>query len=374
MSSLKAARADNFYHPPEWDPRSTSRAQFATRQLRQPEWKAHPLRERAKRLADEGVLTVRFEMPFHVRCTGCGGRIAKGVRFNAQKKCVGKYLSTKLWAFTMMCSLEDGTWRTDRRRNPHFIEVRTDPKAADYVVASGATRVGDLDNRADAMLPSAEERGVEELGDPEERAKRAADPFYALEHAPATQNELHKRRAKRIDSLHDQRDDAWRDDYSTSQMLRKQHRQRRQSEFEQKARALARGIRLDLLPETPEDTMAVGQVVFGAAKRRRSGAARSEKRLRLLSGSIFAGSEGRPKSAEIEEEARAQALQLRRARDMRIACRPTALPEPTPPASLKQAAPSVTVGERSGTTAITTVSSLVGYSDSEEEDNSEALA
>ena len=30
MSTLKAAQADGFYHPPEWDPRRSSRAEFAT--------------------------------------------------------------------------------------------------------------------------------------------------------------------------------------------------------------------------------------------------------------------------------------------------------------------------------------------------------
>ena len=92
MSSLAAARADNFYHPPNWDPRKESRAEF---HAGKGSWKAHPLRERAKKL-DEGILTIRFEMPFDVRCSGCGNRIGKGVRFNAEKKCVGRHLSTKM--------------------------------------------------------------------------------------------------------------------------------------------------------------------------------------------------------------------------------------------------------------------------------------
>eukprot|EP00966_Prymnesium_polylepis_P288774 6670040-Prymnesium_polylepis.1 len=69
-------------------------------------------------------------MPFNVRCTGCDNHIGKGVRFNAEKKAVGKYLSTKIWSFRMMCHCEDNTWRTDRSRNPHFIEIHTDPKNA----------------------------------------------------------------------------------------------------------------------------------------------------------------------------------------------------------------------------------------------------
>ena len=133
MSSLAAARADNFYHPPDWDPRKESRAAHDVRRTGGPAWKAHPLRERAKKL-DEGILVIRFEMPFDVRCSGCGCRIGKGVRFDAEKKCVGKYLSTKIWSFRMLCAAEDGTTRTARQLSgAHHIEVRTDPQSGDYV-------------------------------------------------------------------------------------------------------------------------------------------------------------------------------------------------------------------------------------------------
>ena len=42
----------------------------------------------------QGARTIRFEMPFHVRCTNCKNMIAKGVRFNAEKK-KGKLLFIK---------------------------------------------------------------------------------------------------------------------------------------------------------------------------------------------------------------------------------------------------------------------------------------
>ena len=126
-------------------------------------WKAHPLRERAKKLHTEGVLTIRFEMPFNVRCTGCDNHIAKGVRFNAEKKTIGRYLSTKILSFRMPCHCEDGTARTDHRRNMHFIEIHTDPKNAEYVIVDGAERVARLrdpcaarSGRDDIVLPCAE--------------------------------------------------------------------------------------------------------------------------------------------------------------------------------------------------------------------------
>ena len=88
----------------------------------------HPLRERASKL-DQGILVIRFEMPFNVWCGGCNHLIGKGVRFNAEKKQIGSYYSTKIWSFTMRapcCSQK--------------IEVQTDPKNTEYVVVSGGTR------------------------------------------------------------------------------------------------------------------------------------------------------------------------------------------------------------------------------------------
>jgi coiled-coil domain-containing protein 130 len=370
MSSLKAARADNFYHPPDWDPRKQSRAELAAERLGEPKWKAHPLRERAKRL-DEGILTVRFEMPFDVRCTGCNNRIGKGVRFNAQKQCVGKYFSTKIWSFTMMCAVEDGTWRTDRKRNAHYIEVRTDPKAGDYVVESGAKRVGDLDLVAGAVVPSAEERGVEELGDPDERVKRASDPFYNLEHAPAAKLEVRKRQVDRIGQLEHQRDTAWRDDYATSQLLRSGHRTRRKEEFDQSARALAKGLRLTLLPAAAEDAAAVAGVRFGESKRRRDDAARREKRLRLLSGSIFGDAAGATSGMDAGAEARRlKALQLRRARDMKITNRSSpAQQRPSRRQSRHIARPAAaadSTGGGGGNGSGQAASNLVAYSDTDD--------
>ena len=42
------------------------------------------------------VLNFRFEMPFNIWCGGCNSMIAKGVRFNAEKRKVGNYYFTKV--------------------------------------------------------------------------------------------------------------------------------------------------------------------------------------------------------------------------------------------------------------------------------------
>lgn len=58
------------------------------------------------------------------------------------------------------------------------------------------------------QVPSAEELGVEELADPKDRERRAADPFYGLEHAPAARRSVERARAERVSALEDARASA----------------------------------------------------------------------------------------------------------------------------------------------------------------------
>ena len=88
----------------------------------------HPLRERAKKL-DQGILVIRFEMPFNVWCGGCNHLIGKGVRFNAEKEQVGMYHTTKIWRFSMRCP-----------SCANRIQVETDPKQTEYIISCGARR------------------------------------------------------------------------------------------------------------------------------------------------------------------------------------------------------------------------------------------
>lgn len=68
-------------------------------------------------------------MPFNIWCGGCESMIAKGVRFNAEKKQVGNYYSTKIWSFSMKSAC-----------CRHEIVIQTDPKNCEYVIISGARR------------------------------------------------------------------------------------------------------------------------------------------------------------------------------------------------------------------------------------------
>ena len=344
MSSLAAARADNFYHPPDWDPRKQSRGEHAAgggaKLSKEDQWKAHPLRERAKRLATEGVLIIRFEMPFNVRCNGCGNHIGKGVRYGAEKRKIGKYFSTSIYSFRMLCHCEDGTSLTCKRRNPHWIEIQTDPKNADYVITEGAMRL------AEPSADDAEALGVERALDPEEASKRSANPFYRLE---ATGGGAGARQPW-LERLQEQREGRWHDDYETNRLLRRAHRSQRQEAFVEAAAHQARGVRVPLLPEHPADVLAAQLAPLRAA-RRASDVRASERLHQLTNGSIFGsstkasaagavpsssssavaspsdmagasggGSRGDRASAQwhTQEVQRLLRLQLRRERDMRI--------------------------------------------------------
>ena len=76
-----------------------------------------------------------------------------GVRFNAEKKAIGKYYTTTIWSFSFRCPSCLGR-----------IEIQTDPKNTDYIIAVGARKKKDL---ADAAKESGGE--IIELMDASER-------------------------------------------------------------------------------------------------------------------------------------------------------------------------------------------------------------
>ena len=82
----------------------------------------HALGDRARKI-DQGILIVRFELPFNVWCGSCDGHLGAGVRFNAEKRKVGNYLSTPIYGFTCKCASCGGKF-----------ELRTDPKVRSRLV------------------------------------------------------------------------------------------------------------------------------------------------------------------------------------------------------------------------------------------------
>jgi coiled-coil domain-containing protein 130 len=185
-------------------------------------------------------------MPFNVWCLGCERHIARGVRFNAEKKQIAKYHSTPIYAFRMKCP-----------SCTQWIEIHTDPRNAEYQVVSGARK------KIEEWQPEPGE--VASFRSPEEVEQMEKNPFARLEHEVSD----HKRAQAikpHLSALKDAKDAAYRDDWSTSQRLRKQFR--KEKAVHQEALTIADDIRkrggfdLKLLPEAEEDIQAAKEIDF----------------------------------------------------------------------------------------------------------------
>ncbi|XAR65382.1 hypothetical protein NMG60_11009493 [Bertholletia excelsa] len=257
MSSLAAARADNFYYPPEWTPEKGSLNKFHGQ---------HALRERARKI-DQGILIIRFEMPFNIWCGGCNSMIAKGVRFNAEKKQVGNYYSTKIWSFTMKSAC-----------CKHEIVIQTDPKNCEYVIISGAQRKTeeyDIEDAETMLLPLDEERS------------KLVDPFYRLEHQ---EEDLQKKKEAEPVLVRLQRvsDSRHSDDYALNRALRNRLRNQKKRVAEEEVASRKKGLGIRLLPASEEDAAVAAHVKFSSKFERN----RKEKRALINTSSIFPGSYG----------------------------------------------------------------------------------
>lgn len=257
MSSLAAARADNFYYPPEWSPKKGSLNKFHGQ---------HALRERARKI-DQGILIIRFEMPFNVWCGGCESMIAKGVRFNAEKKQVGNYYSTKIWSFTMKSAC-----------CKHEIVIQTDPKNCEYVIISGARKKieeFDVEDAETMLLPVDEERS------------KLSDPFYRLEHQ---EEDIKKKKEAEPVLVRLQRvsDSRHSDDYALNKALRAKLRSQKKRVAEEEAASRKMGLGIRLLPASEDDAAAAQRVKFPHKFDKN----RKDKRALINAASIFSGSSG----------------------------------------------------------------------------------
>nr|ODN95552.1 coiled-coil domain-containing protein 130 [Cryptococcus depauperatus CBS 7855] len=204
----------NRYVPPDFDPKKTST-------LNAYQGKKHALGVRAKDI-DKGILIVRFELPFNIWCGTCNAHIGAGVRYNAQKRKVGNYYSTPIYAFRCKCHLCSG-----------WFEIRTDPKNATYVVEEGAKKKDEDWNPEehggfkifgkfiDTEAPSASEAPV--------------DPIAHLEKT-IDQQEWAKKGTSRITELSRASTRLSSDPYAVSVALRKKFREEKKVLLEKQAR------------------------------------------------------------------------------------------------------------------------------------------
>ncbi|XP_062454456.1 probable splicing factor YJU2B [Rhea pennata] len=217
----------NKYYPPDFDPAKHGSLNKYHH--------SHPLRERARKLS-QGILVIRFEMPYNIWCEGCKNHIGMGVRYNAEKKKVGTYYTTPIYRFRMKCHL-----------CVNYIEMQTDPAGCDYVIVSGARRKEERWDMQDneQVLPT----------EHEDKAKLETDAMYRLEHGVADRAVL-QRAVPTLASLQEAQS-AWKDDFALNSMLRRRFREEKKTlrEEEEEAAALQAkaGLSIPLVPEAEED-------------------------------------------------------------------------------------------------------------------------
>ncbi|KAL4874767.1 CWC16 protein [Aspergillus karnatakaensis] len=214
--------------------------------------KSHPLGSRARHLQTKGALIVRFEMPFATWCTTCKPEtiIGQGVRFNAEKKKVGNYYSTPIWAFRIKHTICGG-----------WIEIRTDPGRAEYIVTEGGRRrdygVNEDGTKVGEILVGRKE-GDDGMADPFAKIEGKVEDKRVVDEAKSRILELQKRQER-----------DWEDPYAVSRRLRRGFRVERKS-LERKERgkemlrdkmSLPEGI--EIVDEVEEDGVRAGMVEFG---------------------------------------------------------------------------------------------------------------
>ncbi|XP_044756653.1 coiled-coil domain-containing protein 130 homolog [Coccinella septempunctata] len=220
-------KGTNKYYPPDYNPKVGGLNKFLG---------THALRERARKI-HQGIIIIRFEMPYNIWCEGCNNHIGMGVRYNAEKTKAGMYYTTPVYQFKMKCHLCDN----------HFV-IKTDPANLDYLIISGARR---QENRWD---PLQNEQVVPETKETQKRL--FDDSMFKLEHGSQDLSAAESAKPRLV-QLFDRNESLWSDSYSANQRLRQVFREK-SKELKSSAaqdRALLEKSSLDipLVSETAED-------------------------------------------------------------------------------------------------------------------------
>lgn len=204
-----------------------------------------------------GGLIVRFELPFAVWCTNCSPEqiIGQGVRFNAEKKKVGNYYSTPIWSFRFKHTA-CGEW----------LEVRTDPKNAEYVVVEGGRR---RDYGIDKVRDGEVELGRETVTEEEKERMEKEGGFGALEKQVDDKKGFETGR-KRVEELMKLSHRGWSDPYELNKKLRREFRvgRRKRQKDERTGEELQEryGIGTEMVAERDEDGVRAKLVDYGNAE------------------------------------------------------------------------------------------------------------
>ncbi len=230
MSSLAAARADNFYFPPEWTPQMGGISKFQGS-------------KGANQYEQKGI--IRFELPFDGWCLGCGVHMTKGLRFNAKKEKEGKYFTTQIWSFHMKCFSTSCTQK---------YKILTDPKNCTYDFAEGIRK------HEQDFTPDADDSLIVATSD-ETKQLIANDPMFRLQH-----NEEDRKRVlsakEHIEALTELQDEHHKNYYDVNAMLRNKNRKRKKRDIELLGEAHAKGLSMPLVEPSVEDVKLAQAVTF----------------------------------------------------------------------------------------------------------------
>lgn len=211
--------------------------------------KSHPLGARANKIS-QGILTVRFELPFAVWCQHCKPEaiVGQGVRFNAAKKKVGNYYSTPIWSFRVKHTACGGEW-----------DIRTDPKTTQYLCVEGCRK------RDCGPEDGGEQDGELRFLSEAEKARRRNDAFAGLE-GKLEDKAREKGNKERVEELYE-RAEVWRDPYDVNARLRKDMREKRRvwkkEERHKEGMQDKFSLGLDIVDETDSDRQRAGLIEFG---------------------------------------------------------------------------------------------------------------
>ncbi|KAJ8363026.1 hypothetical protein SKAU_G00118570 [Synaphobranchus kaupii] len=226
----------NKYYPPDFDPAKHGSLNGYRN--------SHPLRERARKLS-QGILIIRFEMPYNIWCDGCKNHIGMGVRYNAEKKKVGNYYTTPIYRFRMKCHL-----------CVNYIEMQTDPATCDYVIVSGANRKEERWDMADNEQILTTEHS--------EKEKLETDAMYKLDHGGRDKEKL-RASLPSLSELQDMQS-SWKNDFQLNSSLRRKFRVEKKvmAEEEEKDNVVRKrtGLSIPLLPEREEDKRLAALLTF----------------------------------------------------------------------------------------------------------------
>lgn len=217
--------------------------------------KKHALGSRANKIS-QGILTVRFEMPFPIWCTHCPKPtiIGQGVRFNAEKKKVGNYYSSPIYSFRMKHIACGGV-----------IEIRTDPQNTAYVVTEGARKRDLGEDKVD--------EGDIKILTSEEREKLRANAFAALEGKVEDKERLEHAKV-RIEELQELSSQQWGDPYERNKKLRSAFRVGRKTREKEAGVAAAlqdkMSLGIEILPEHEDDARRAKFIEFRDLEQERS--------------------------------------------------------------------------------------------------------